>query len=412
MKKAAIYYLYGNQNVGDMAISMGALSYLTASNFSVTGVSRWHQSQASFMRDRSLYLDKFPNISFEGGPIAFERRHGKWFGNVIGYLGAFFHMCRGSYLKNLANTIESSDIVILNGGNLLRCVTVTDLLRLFAFLFPLFVARRRGISYVIFPQSTSEMNWIGKMLVRGIFGGALKVWVREYISLNKFRTMFPDKKFDYAPDMAFYLYKLGNEEVKNISRACEDATFKRIAITVRAHSIGDIAPFSPAKRAGVKQAVIDTLVKLSLSWKLRVTIVTVCDIDAEISCELADEILERNIISSVDLSSITTRCPFELMSLLGEQDLLLGMRLHSIILALVSLTPCAGLFDRSWGLKNPGVLERFALPYRFFGEQCEGFNERVAGMLRCRQEFSDGIKALLERDLECAGVDLLRSAGG
>jgi len=48
---------------------------------------------------------------------------------------------------------------------------------------------------------------------------------------------------------------------------------------------------------------------------------------------------------------------FELMNIYSNCDVLVGMRLHSIILALKVGTPCIGLFHENWGLKNPGLME-------------------------------------------------------
>ena len=54
-------------------------------------------------------------------------------------------------------------------------------------------------------------------------------------------------------------------------------------------------------------------------------------------------------------------------------DLLVGMRLHSLILALSKGIPCAGYFEKSWGLKNPGLLSMFGLPICFIGGILEMF---------------------------------------
>ena len=39
------------------------------------------------------------------------------------------------------------------------------------------------------------------------------------------------------------------------------------------------------------------------------------------------------------------------------------MRLHAGILALSALTPVIGLFSEEWGLKNPGIMGDYEMPY-------------------------------------------------
>ena len=39
------------------------------------------------------------------------------------------------------------------------------------------------------------------------------------------------------------------------------------------------------------------------------------------------------------------------------------MRLHAGILSLSALTPVVGLFSETWGLKNPGILGFYEMPY-------------------------------------------------
>ena len=44
-------------------------------------------------------------------------------------------------------------------------------------------------------------------------------------------------------------------------------------------------------------------------------------------------------------------------------DAVITNRLHAGILALSSLVPVAGVFCSEWGLKNPGIMEVFGMPY-------------------------------------------------
>ena len=58
----------------------------------------------------------------------------------------------------------------------------------------------------------------------------------------------------------------------------------------------------------------------------------------------------------------------ELIKIYSSCSLLIGMRLHSIILAMSTGTPAIGYFKKEWGLKNPGLLSAYGQKYVFLDD--------------------------------------------
>src|SRR5690606_6794375 len=81
--------------------------------------------------------------------------------------------------------MEDSDLVIFNGGNLLRCSSLIDYARLVALYYPLKLAKKIGKEYIIFPHSSAHINKMGKGLIGKIVGDAKSVFAREDISYDK-----------------------------------------------------------------------------------------------------------------------------------------------------------------------------------------------------------------------------------
>lgn len=54
LKKALVFYLYGNRNAGDMAICMGTIEYLKQKGYDITMVSRFSEAEAEYQRSKNM----------------------------------------------------------------------------------------------------------------------------------------------------------------------------------------------------------------------------------------------------------------------------------------------------------------------------------------------------------------------
>ena len=55
--------------------------------------------------------------------------------------------------------------------------------------------------------------------------------------------------------------------------------------------------------------------------------------------------------------------PTLLREIYKQMDVLVTMRLHAGILSLSALIPVVGIFSEEWGLKNPGIMKDYHMPY-------------------------------------------------
>lgn len=381
-KKAALFYLYGRLNAGDAAIGLGALSFLKRSRFVVTAFSRWPDSFPEYEADKRYYMSHFNDIVIEGGPFRFRRQK-----NFIMLLWSYFSSCFGllfgCHARAMKEIIRQSDLVVLNGGNLMRCQSMTDLLRLAAYLYPLRLARRYGIPYIILPQSTTGINWFGEKLIAPILSDARAVWAREKDSQKKFSSIFKDKDFLYGPDMAFHMKNTnGNSIVKGAN-----ANQINVAMTVRGHKIADIGELGTHKRDEIKKTLLYVIKKIASRHQMSLTLVVQSENDDSITNEIRHSIKEEYLPKLKGCDIFNSRDVYDLFAFYSHADLLVGMRLHSLILALISGTACVGYFDRSWGLKNPGLLKEFGLPICFIGQNPDQFVEDILDIIDNRLKW-------------------------
>ena len=78
--------------------------------------------------------------------------------------------------------------------------------------------------------------------------------------------------------------------------------------------------------------------------------------------ELSEKSL-RSVSADVRVHLIEDHDPLALREVYKRMDVVVTMRLHAGILALSSLIPVIGVFCSDWGLKNPGIMDAFGMPY-------------------------------------------------
>lgn len=388
-RKASIFYLGSNLNAGDAAIGLGAMALLENQGFDIIAVSRWPASFPEFHKDKAYYGRYFSGLDFQGSSFVF-RRSSNAIGLIYNYLRALIQFIFGGKAKYIHRIIADSDVVIFNGGNLIRCESLTDFIRLFPLvIFPALIAKKLNVPYVFLPQSTANINFIGKWLIGYILENAKAIWARERISQDKFKSFYPKLKIHYGPDMAFNINK---PEYRSYQPdADNNSSPVKIALTFRSHTIGDIKPLESYKVDEIIRTVSNVLSDVTKTFDCNITIVIQTNNDLQFSKQVGEAITADGLKYSI----LDTRDANELIKFYATQDLVLGMRLHSIILALSVGTPCVGYFERGWGLKNPGVLEMFNLPFFFINENNEEFSSKVTDIVKNRSELRSKISCLV-----------------
>ena len=387
-KHAVFAYTFSMINAGDFSLNIAAVAILIENGFTVTMISRFEEGTQEFQETsqyfRGLYGEKVEMIS---SPFKLDRGSNKLVGAANNLHGALvlFGVIKN---KTIEDEIRKADLVVLCGGNVLRCGSFVDYMRLQALNYPLALANRYGKEYVILPQSTAEIK-MGKKLLGKMVDNAKAVFLRESLSFNKIKALYPSANTIETIDLAFFLldekvFEKGNER-------------KSIAFTIRAGKLAAIGDLSIDEKNEIAKVIIEAVI--GLKDRCDITFVVQGDMqDREITQKIRDDLkagyeFEVNIVEERDT--------FNLIKLYSGFDLLIGMRLHSIILAAISGTPSYGVFRKEWGLKNPGILNQMDLPLSFVDDGCGVDLDEVFKLLDSKAKFQQVIREIVatERDV-------------
>lgn len=342
--KALLVYSYSSKNAGDMAITLGAIDLLTSKYNSIKMVSRYSEFDQNFKESKIEILKRNPNIQIIGSPFELDRNKGN-LGILKNYLNGIGKLLFGNSFFN--KVISDVDIVFFNGGNLLRCNSFSDFARLIALVTPLMVAKKLKKPVIILPHSTAETNLIGRIILKRVLNRSQKIYVREPKSLEKFQSIYPKANFILTTDLAFSI----NEKVRSKRE-------KIVAITTRSQTMGDLASLDKERKTFILDKIEECIV-FCLQNGFKVLLVSQTKKDISFTRLLANKFLDSDVEHIINLNTI------QLIKTYSRCSLIIGMRLHSIILALWSGTPAIGFFSKEWGLKNPGLMEAYNQKYCF-----------------------------------------------
>ena len=375
--RALVYYLYGPENAGDLAICFGTIGFLRRHGVDVTMVSRFDAKAPDYAASCKFVKARYPEVEIVPGQFALDRSVGSL--SLMGqYAAGAIKMLFGIGAAETKSLIEQSDIVFFNGGNLLRCAGITDAIRLEALFYPLHIAHRMGKRLVCLPQSTATISpgwrrFLGRKLA--LFD---KIFIREKVSLDRLRELYPNIPFYKSTDMAFFMDDLEKQRCDRKGS---------VAMIVRGTGIGDIGEL-PTER---QNELLNAYAKFAQEHpELSYTVVVQTKKDRKLSNRLVgllpsgSEILEEHD-------------PFNLLGIYKSMDVTLSMRLHAAILSLRAGTPVIGLFDKRWGLKNLGVMSDYGVGYSGCAEGLLSEYDRVISDFK--QSALNASVATYEREL-------------
>lgn len=364
-KKIFLAYAYSSKNAGDLAICIGALDLLIENGYSVTLLSKYDKLDPEFFSSREYYRRRYKSkITFLEAPFTLDRNASfiqKFINNLKGYI--VLKGGKNKRAKEIGKYISQSDYVIFNGGNLLRCSNLVDYIRLKALYYPIQLAKKMRKPYLIFPQSTANIDGAGKRLLQKFISEADYVFLREEESYQKLKHTFGVDNLIQSIDLAYFIRK--EQERQNSSS-------KTIAFTLRAHSIGDLNEFSREEKLKIYEIFKFFLEKSSYTdYKIVFVVQTRKDI------AFTEEVVRKLQIDcpQYNISIFENYDPLELLNFYKDITILIGMRLHSIILASSIGVPCYGLFYKEWGLKNPGMMKHLDMPFTMIDEELNGQDE-------------------------------------
>ncbi|MGM0582452.1 MAG: polysaccharide pyruvyl transferase family protein [Bacteroidota bacterium] len=382
MQNVLLAYGYGLKNAGDMAITLGAIDLLNE-KYNVKILSRFDRDHREYRKSKDFILSKYPDVTVLPSPFKLNR-NANLITKIKDYINGGLQVVDLVQNKELEEIIGESDLVVFNGGNLFRCESFSDFARLIALMYPLNKAKESGTPYIIFPQSASNINFLGNYILKPTLENAQKVWCRENISKKYLDSQFELAELESSLDLAFYLSN-GTEEEPGRDKK------KRIAITARSHTVGDLGDFEEDRKSKISSTILNTLKQFADEYEFVFVIQTKKDI--EITNRIASK--AKKLFNNV--SVFEEYDPIKLIEYYKSCNALLGMRLHSIILALNAGTPCVGFFAKEWGFKNPGIMGQFGLPFKYLdNELLENFSSEMREVLDNKEVLSEEIQSYIQ----------------
>lgn len=360
--KAFLVYGYSQRNAGDMAITLGAIDLLKSAGYKIIIMSRYAKDDDEFKASKE-YLTKIYHDELEILPCIFKlNRNDTLLKLVFNHFQGLLFLLGLKRAKTIEYAINKSNIVIFNGGNLLRCNGVTDTLRILALRYPLVIAKKLRKKIIILPQSCAKSNMIGKFIIRNMIDNAAITFVRESISYNALNDISSSANLCHSYDLAFFI----KDDLKNKCR--RDSVENKIAITLRGWTIGDITEFNDSK----KKLIEDYFIRLCqvIPNKYSYLFVSQGKKDNNFTKIIAQIVKSK---TSKNIGYCEELDPLALRRIYSSCSFLIGMRLHSIILALSCGIPAFGVFFEEWGNKNPGIMKDVGLDYTFIDMPNDNF---------------------------------------
>ena len=179
MKQALVFYLYSANNAGDMAICLGTIAYLRSMDYSVTLVSRFDSTAPEYADSKAFVNTYYPDVKVEPGIFKLNREVGK-VSLALQYAAGAVKCTLPWDDFRIHRLIKDSDVVYFNGGNLLRCATLTDRARLQALFYPIQMARKIGKPCVCLPQSTASVEAKWSDYLGNKLGYFEKIYILDY----------------------------------------------------------------------------------------------------------------------------------------------------------------------------------------------------------------------------------------
>ena len=405
-KSVSLIYVYGLKNAGDMAINIGAIDLLHKLGYEVKLFSRFNKGNLEFKKSKDYLEALYPGIEIFDSPFILKREE-KFLKQLFFYTSGLFSLIGIPKPKFFIEKLINSDLVIFNGGNLFRSESIADYLRLLALMYPLKITRMRKIPYLIFPQSASKIDFLGRLLLNKNLKNAIKVWTREDISYNYLNSLFKNINLKKSFDLAFFIrfHEIAYEKFKiKYKGLIEQENKIKIAITLRTHTVGDLMEFNPERVNKILKKFERTINEFLRKKSYEIYLFCQTKKDKKITNKLYSKFrFDKNIYYIEEYD------PLIIKFFYGKCNLLIGMRLHSIILALSENTPAIGYFDKQWGYKNPGLMKKFELPYKFIEDDFEDFSSFINNMLEREQNFRKSVKAIIEKEQQNFLYSLLKN---
>ncbi|PIC70932.1 polysaccharide pyruvyl transferase [Sporosarcina sp. P16b] len=301
--KIGIVGNYGNDNNGDEAILLSLISQIT-STFNVPS-----DVITVFSNNPKQTAKRYQVMS---APLYYKK------GNAVKTFGA-------TYLQN-KKIVKTFDLLIIGGGGILM-----DLYKREAPLYGSYamMAKNSGVPYVIYGCGAGPLSSeLGKWFIRYMGKHAESISVRDPESAELLKSVGVQKSVEVIGDPAFSL--------KRERKATADRPLKVGITAVPYYHAG----YWPESKEDIYQQYIEGMARnldeLAAKHPVEITFfATKFPQDADVTKDIQSLMKEAQKTTVIDRNLL----PVDLLQISAEQDIVIGTRLHSLILATCTATP-------------------------------------------------------------------------
>ncbi|SCY48921.1 polysaccharide pyruvyl transferase CsaB [Alkaliphilus peptidifermentans] len=229
--------------------------------------------------------------------------------------------------SKIIRAIKEADVVISGGGSVLQDVTSSR--SLMYYLAIIYIAKKMGKKVMFYGNGFGPINKaINKKMSAYIINQVDAITVRDFQAKELMKSIGVNKNIIVTADVTFSMELLDKKNIDLILESEELLTDKKlIGISVRSWK-------DENKYKQIVAKIADYLNKMNYQI---VFIPMQYPDDVKISLEIV-ELMETSgkVIEKPYL-------PKEILSIISRFDLLIGMRLHSLVFAAIALVPMVGL---------------------------------------------------------------------
>jgi polysaccharide pyruvyl transferase WcaK-like protein len=394
MKTVSLIYTYGLKNSGDMAINLGAFDLLLDLDCEIKAFSKSDESDKEFKITQTYINEYYPQIKLYGGPFKLNRDDSK-ITTIINHINGYLKTIGVNEDIKFIERLTSSQLVVFNGGNLFRSESITDYARLKALMYPLKKAQEKKIPYIILPHSASTINKRGSRLLDNNLVNAKRFFTREDMSYDYLGRKFTNLQMEKSIDLAFFIKNndLAKKKFNDKYQSIFNTNSNKIAITLRTQVVGDLGELNTSTKNKILDAIRNTIKHYINMDDYQIMLIVQTRKDREVTEQIYNEYKSTDKIAIIEeydtlvLKEIYRNC-----------KLLIGMRLHSIILALSANTPAIGYFEKTWGFKNPGLMQKFDLPYKLVEDEVDNLIPESSLVIEETSKYKSRIKDIIEKE--------------
>lgn len=367
MAKYVLVNSWHDSNKGDSAILHGMLNmlYKVDPECRVTVVSILDKQHPAFPTCFRHTASRFPDVEYLGTPIPHIGKH------LLGILAAGAEAAIPQVIELIAQRAFehiycNKDLIIAVGGQyFFSDPGIVGKIRVQNIMHSLTAARRLNRRYSIYGQSLGPIaTRSGKKIITSILQGASAVYVRESLSLDQLKSYdLPSWKVGLVPDAAFAIHPCHDK--------CVDGILRRLGLTNRQFIAVTVRQWPRVGRSVYKQFLVDlacSLCDVAIASGLDILVVahtlgpTQIEDDRIASKEFVQELnrIARSLCARINIKYMDDDLsPEQLAALYGCSAAVVGMRFHSVILAMVGGAPALAI--SYFGPKAEGIMKDMGL---------------------------------------------------